>query len=83
MTPSNLPHLTITDVKPNSCTVQYDPSPWVGESWITGIYLAGSRFIWGRFHNVNATARTCSFHPDQARELSDLKPGARHAFIDG
>ena len=83
MTPDDLPHLTIVDVEPNYSTVQYDPSPWVGEGWIAGIYLAGHRFIWGRFHDLNETERTCFFHPDQPVELSELEMGSRHAYIDG
>lgn len=83
MTLSDLPHLTIADVGPDRCTVEYDPSPWVGEGWIVGIFLVGHRFIWGRFHDLDKTERTCSFHPDQPVELSELETGSRHAFING
>jgi len=82
MGPSDLPHLTIADVFADCCTGLYDPSPWVGEGWIGGIFLEGARFIWGRFRDVDATARRCSFYPDRAAELSALKSGGQYPFID-
>jgi hypothetical protein len=75
--------MTIAQVKSDRCTGHYDPSSWVGEGWIGGLYLGAGRFIWGRFRHVDATARTCSFHPDQVGELSALRPGAQYPFIDG
>src|SRR5262245_61341520 len=74
MSPSDLPHLTIDAVEPDCWTGRYDPSKWVGEGWIGAIHLGGSHFIWGRFRNVNVASRTCSFCPDQANELSELRP---------
>src|SRR4051794_41097345 len=61
MTTADLPHLTIEAIEPDCWTGHYDPSKWVGDGWIGGIYVDGSRFIWGRFRNVDATGHTCSF----------------------
>jgi hypothetical protein len=83
MTPSDLPHLTIEAVGPHCLTGRYQPSEWVGDGWIGAIHFGGSRFIWGRFRSVDPIAYTCSFCPDRASELSELRPGTRYPFIDG
>jgi hypothetical protein len=83
MTPSELPHLTFTSIDPDCCTGHYDASPWVDENWPGCLYLGAGRFIWGRFRDVKATERICSFCADKAEEMSELKPGARYPFLDG
>lgn len=83
MSPADLPRFAILAVLEDRCTGRFDPSPWVGDNWIAGLYLSGNRFQWGRFHEVDAAKRTCSFSPDQPAELSALRPGEAYAFIDG
>jgi hypothetical protein len=65
VSPADLPRFTVLGVLTDRCTGRFDPSPWVGENWITGLHLGGSRFLWGRFHDVDAAARTCSFCPNR------------------
>jgi hypothetical protein len=61
----------------------FDASSWVGEGWIAGLYLGGGRFLWGRFRDIDTAARTCSFYPDQAAEISALREGESYPFMDG
>src|SRR5438477_10667651 len=65
MSPADLPRFRIMAVLTDRCTGQFDASPWVGENWITGLYLGGGRFLWGRFRDVDVASHTCSFSPDQ------------------
>jgi hypothetical protein len=81
--PADLPHFTVTAVDADRCTGRFDVSSWVGEGWIAGLYLGGGRFLWGRFRDIDMETRTCSFYPDQAVELSVLRPGESYAFMDG
>jgi hypothetical protein len=83
MTVSDLPHLTVTGINRKCCTIHYDASLWVDENWPGCLYLGTGRFIWGRFRDVKATERICSFYPDKAKEMTVLKPGARYRFLDG
>ncbi len=83
MSPFDLPRFAIVSILQDRCTGQFDPSPWVGNDWIAGLYLGGNRFIWGRFCDVDAEMRTCSFSPDHPAELSALQPGKIYPFIDG
>jgi hypothetical protein len=83
MTPADLPHFKVLAVLTDRCTGQFDPSPWVGDNWIAGLYLGAGRFVWGRFHNVDAAARTCSFSPHQLAELATLHSNESYPFMDG
>ena len=83
MSPADLPRLKILAVLTDRCTGQYDLSPWVGENWITGLYLGGGRFLWGRFRDVDSAALRCSFCPDELTELSNLRPCQSYPFMDG
>ena len=83
MGPADLPRFLVVDLQPDCCSGVFDSSPWVGENWIAGLYLGGSRFLWGRFCEVDNTARTCSFHPDQPADLSMIGSGMSYAFMDG
>ena len=83
MSPSDLPRFAALKVLTDRCTGQFCLSPWVGENWITGFLLEGSRFLWGRFRDVNLAARTCSFTPDSLAELVMLRPHQSYPFIDG
>jgi hypothetical protein len=83
MQPADLPHFTVAALHSDSCEGRFDPSPWVGEGWITGLYLAGGRFLWGRFRDIDLPARTCLFCPDSTAELSVLRSGESYPFMDG
>jgi hypothetical protein len=80
--PVDLPHFTITTIHPTYCTGRFDPSPWIGNDWIAGLYLGAGRFLWGRLRDVDLVARTCSFYPDQAAEMSALSPGSSLPCMD-
>jgi hypothetical protein len=81
--PAGLPHFTVTAVHQDCCTGQFDPSPWVGEGWIAGLYFGGGRFLWGRFRDVDSAAHTGSFYPDQVAEMSTLRLADSYPFMDG
>src|SRR5436853_5746330 len=83
MEPTGLPHFAVAAVRGDCCTGRFGASSWVGEGWIAGLYLGGGRFLWGRFRDVDATAHTCSFYPDEAAELSALRPGESYPFMAG
>jgi hypothetical protein len=83
MSPADLPRFEILAVLKDRCTGRFDLSQWVGENWIAGLYLGGNRFLWGRFGDVDAERRTCSFVPDQLAELSALRRHEPYAFMDG
>jgi hypothetical protein len=80
---ADLPRFLVVDVHTDCCTGVFDSSPWVGENWIAGLYLGGSRFLWGRFRQVDKAARTCSFHPDHSADLSTMVTGNSYPFMDG
>src|SRR4051794_10047638 len=83
MGPADLPRFLVVDVHTDCCAGVFDSSPWVGENWIAGLYLGGSRFLWGRFRQVDEAARTCSFSPDESADLSTIVPGNSYPFMDG
>jgi hypothetical protein len=83
MSPADLPRFQILAILTDRCPGRFDPSSWVGENWITGLYLGGGRFLWGRFRDVDAAARTCSFSPEHLAELSMLRPTESYPFMDG
>lgn len=83
MRPDELPRFEIMAVLNDRCTGRFDPSPWVSENGIAGLYLGGHRFMWGRFRDVEAETRTCSFAPDQVAELSALQAHDTCPFMDG
>ena len=83
MTPADLPRFEVLAMLADCCKGRFDLSPWVGDNWITGLYLGGNRFLWGRFRDVDGPARTCSFSPNQVAELSTLRLNESYPFMDG
>jgi hypothetical protein len=81
--PADLPHLAIAAIRADCCAGHFDPSPWVGEGWIGGLYVGGGRFLWGRFRQVDPAAPTCAFYPDQAADLAAVQPGRSYPYVDG
>lgn len=83
MSPVDFPRFELMTILNDHCTGLFEPSPWVGENWIAGLYLGGHRFMWGRFRDVDTETRTCSFTPDQVAELSELRPHDKYPIMDG
>ena len=53
------------------------------DGWIAGIYLGGGRFLWGRFREVDAGARTCVFCQDDTAGPEALGVGESYPFMGG
>jgi len=83
MGPDKLPRFVVLTVFKDHCMGRFDPSPWVSENWISGLYLGDGRFVWGRFRDVDAAAHTCSFLPDSPSELPGLHQNESYPFMDG
>ena len=82
MTLGDLPRYSVVEVRPDCCWGHFDPSPWVGENWIAGLYLGNGRFLWGRFRLVDTKARSCSFFPKNTAELTTISLTG-YPFMDG
>lgn len=82
MGPADLPHFSVSGSLGDRYRGLFDASPWVGEDWIAGLYLGGGRFLWGRFRDVDAEARSCSFRPDEVAQPSALSPGESYPFME-
>lgn len=83
MRPSELPRFLITAALDGSCIGRFDPSPFIGESWIGCLYLADERFIWGRFIQVDLRQHTCEFLPDNPTTMVLLRVGTPYPYLDG
>ena len=81
----DLPVLIVSAVRPEPPQLVGSVSrwQWVGEGHIAYLYLGGTKFIEGKFRNVNEISRSVCFafkHPDRVPEI---QPGESIRYFDG
>jgi hypothetical protein len=82
MSPADLPRFSVTTARPEGCSGQFDPSPFMVEGHLGYIYVGNGRFIRGRFVVADPIQHTCDFLCEDPTVRGRLQEGASYPYLD-